>query len=122
MDKKIISSKVWSEIQQEAKARAQRVRGCRQKVKAEASELIRLIAQAPEADEKEFRGVRLVVFTHVENLGSKKWPDAYKAVNAWELGGLKETKKRYTNMFKEYVNKDAVLCYVAWEVGYDGEI
>lgn len=113
MEKKTISSKVWEEIQQEAKARAQRARGCRQKVKAEASELIRLIAQAPEAEGEQ---VEQIVFTHVENLGTKKWPDTYAGVRTWTLcSGIKETAKRYT-WGREYVNKDSVLCYVAAEV------
>lgn len=113
MDKKIISARVWKEIQQEAKARAERVRGCRQKVKAEASELIGLIAQAPEAEGEQ---VEQIVFTHVQNLGSKKWPDTYASVQTWPLcTGIKETAKRYT-WGREYVNKDSVLCYVGAEV------
>lgn len=110
MEKKIISARVWKEILQEAKARAQRARGCRQKIKAESEELIRLIEQAPEAEGEQ---VEKIVFTHVENLGTKKWPDTYKSVQSWTLGtGIKETAKRYT-CGREYVNKDAVLCYVA---------
>jgi hypothetical protein len=113
MDKKIISGTTWREIIQEAKARAERVRGCRQKIKAENAELIRLIAQAPEAEGEQ---VEKIVFTHVENLGTKKWPDTYKSVQSWTLGtGIKETAKRYT-WGREYVNKDAVLCYVGAEV------
>lgn len=113
MEKKIISARVWEEIQQEAKARAQRARGCRQKVKAEHAELIRLIEQAPEAEGEQ---VEQIVFTHVGNLGTKKWPDTYARVQSWTLGtGIKETAKRYT-WGRSYVNKDAVLCYVGAEV------
>lgn len=114
MEKKTISRKVWEEIQQEAKARAQRARGYRQKVKAEHAELIRLIEQAPALEGEQ--PAQQIVFTHVGNLGTKKWPDTYERVESWPLGSsIKVTAKRYT-WGRSYVNKDAVLCYVSEEV------
>lgn len=114
--KKIISARVWQEIQKEAKARSLRVRGIRRKIKAEAEELIRLIEDAPEAKVAANGKPDKIVFTCTSNLGTKKWPDTYKSVQSWDLSSeIKETAKRYT-WGNTYFNKDAVLCYVAEEV------
>lgn len=116
MEKKIISARVWLEIQQEARARSQRVRGSRKKIKAEAEELIRLIEDAPETKDAANGKPEKIVFTCTSNLGTKKWPDTYKSVQSWDIcSEIKETAKRYT-WGNTYVNKDAVLCYVAEEV------
>lgn len=114
MRRKTIALSTYAALREEAKRRSAGARGCRQRAKKEEETLRSLIASTPGIDyvDAEYADYALVLRT--KNLGSKTYPDTYKAVDVWPLDQCKVTEKRITwgsGRGSEYVNGESVICF-----------
>ena len=105
---KVISMQRYTEIREEANILASNLTGCRQRAKAEAASIIKKINNEPGKmiDDAKCVG-RKIIYTYTENLGTKRFPDCYKAVT--DMVPLRHTEKMFYTRFRQ-TNKDNVLC------------
>lgn len=110
---KVITSDQLESIINAAHENSANGRGCRQRLKKEHAEIMRLLEECPGINVEPPKNLTdtYVVYVRTVNLGTKKWPDCYKAA---EISGIivKETEKMIYTVWGEHVRKDKILAIV----------
>lgn len=105
---KVISMQRYAEIREESDFLVTNLTGLRQRAKAKAALIVKKINNEPGkmVDDDKCVG-RKIIYTYTENLGTKRFPDCYKAVT--DMVPLRHTEKMFYTRFRQ-TNKDNVLC------------
>lgn len=110
---KKISIEQWGNIILAASNNTDNMRGCRQRKKAYAQEIMRMLDECPgvKLDPQQALTLLTVLYVRTDNLGTKKWPDCYKTV---EVSGVivRETEKMVYSTWGEHIRKDKILAVV----------
>lgn len=105
---KVISMHRFAEICAEAEQLASKYTGCRQRAKVSAASIIQKVNSDPGkiVDDGQAIG-ETIIYTYTHNLGTKRFPDTYKAVT--NMIPIRQTEKMFHTMYR-HTNKSNVIC------------
>lgn len=105
---KVITMQRYAEICAEADQLANKYTGCRQRAKVKAASVIQRLNNEPGKMLEDENAIgATILYTYTENLGTKRFPDCYRAVT--DMVPLRHTEKMFYTRFRQ-TNKSNVLC------------